>query len=73
MAKAKEAAAPRMLRIKQIRSGLGRSDKQRRTLEALGLRKHQQTVYQPDNKAIRGMIFQVKHLLEVEELPEGEA
>jgi large subunit ribosomal protein L30 len=71
-AKAKEASTPRMLKITQIHSGLGRAAKQRATLEALGLRKHQQTVYQPDNAAIRGMIFQVQHLLRVEELPQDE-
>jgi large subunit ribosomal protein L30 len=58
------------LRITQVRSGNGRPRKHRATLEALGL-KHQRSVVQPDNAAIRGMIFQVSHLVEVEEL-EGE-
>ena len=58
------------LRIKQIRSGNGRPRKHRATLEALGLR-HQRSVVKPDNPAIRGMIFQVRHMVEVEEL-EGE-
>ncbi|NIP81093.1 MAG: 50S ribosomal protein L30 [Gemmatimonadetes bacterium] len=40
-------------------------------MEALGLKRHQQSVVQEDNPAIRGMIFQVSHLVEVEEL-EGE-
>ena len=70
--KSAEPAAGRMLRIKQVRSGLGRTAKQRATLQALGLR-HQRTVVQPDNPAIRGMIFQVQHLLEVEEVAGGEA
>ena len=73
-AKGKKAAGKtQRLRITQVRSGLGRSAKQRATLEALGFRKHQQTVIQPDNPAIRGMIFQVQHLLDVEELQENEA
>ena len=36
------------------------------TLKALGLR-HQRSVVQDDNDAIRGMVFQVKHLVKVEE------
>lgn len=58
------------LRIKQVRSANGRPRKHRATLEALGLR-HQHSVVHTDNPAIRGMIFQVSHLVEVEEL-EGE-
>ncbi len=59
------------LRITQVRSGNGRPRKHRATLEALGLKKHQTSVVQEDSPAIRGMIFQVSHLVEVEEL-EGE-
>ncbi len=59
------------LRITQVRSGNGRPRKHRATLEALGLKRHQQSVIHEDNAAIRGMIFQVSHLVEVEEL-EGE-
>lgn len=53
------------LKVRQVRSGLGAPRKIRRTLEALGLR-HQRSVIKPDNPAIRGMIFHVKHLVEVE-------
>ena len=53
------------LRIRQIKSGLGAPKKVRRTLEALGLR-HQRSVVQPDNEAIRGMVFKVRHLVEVQ-------
>ena len=59
--------------ITQIRSGVGRPAKHRATLEALGFRKHQQTIVQQDNPAIRGMLFQVRHLVEVREIGEGEA
>jgi len=71
MPRKKAAADPARLRITQLRSGLGRPEKQRRTLRALGLRRHQQTVIHTDNPAIRGMIFQVQHLLQVEEIPGG--
>jgi len=37
------------------------------TVKALGLHKIGDTVEQPDNPSIRGMIFKVKHLVEVEE------
>ena len=59
------------LRITQVRSASGRPRKHRATLEALGFKKHQQTVVHNDDPAIRGMIFQIRHLVEVEEV-EGE-
>jgi large subunit ribosomal protein L30 len=59
------------IKITQVKSGIGAPDKQRRTLEALGLR-HQRSVTQEDNAAIRGMIFKVRHLVQVAEA-EGEA
>ncbi len=56
------------LRITQIRSGIGRPGLHRRTLEALGLKRHQQTVVHDDTPSIRGMLFQVRHMVAVEEL-----
>jgi large subunit ribosomal protein L30 len=56
------------LRIRQVKSGLGAQRKQRDTLRALGLKHHQDQVVQPDNRAIRGMIHAVAHLVEVEEV-----
>lgn len=53
------------VRVRQVKSGLGAPAKVRRTLEALGL-KHQRSVVKPDNPAVRGMLFRVKHLVEVE-------
>lgn len=54
--------------ITQVRSGIGRPTKHRRTLEALGIKRHQQTVIHNDTPAIRGMIDQVSHLVEVSEV-----
>jgi large subunit ribosomal protein L30 len=71
VARKKAAAAPVRIRVTQVRSGLGRPAKQRATLEALGLRRHQQSVEHDDNPAIRGMIFQVRHLVRVKELAGG--
>jgi large subunit ribosomal protein L30 len=56
------------LQITQVRSGVGRLFKHRRTLEALGFKKHQQTVVHDDSPAIRGMCRQVSHLVQVEEI-----
>ena len=50
--------------ITQTKSGIGRPAKHRRTLQALGL-KHQRSVELEDTPAIRGMIFQVRHLVKV--------
>ena len=62
--------AERKLRITQVRSAIGRQEVQKRTLEALGIRRLNQTVVHRDGPAIRGMINRVAHLLEVEEVDE---
>ncbi len=59
--------ADKKLKITQVRSGIGRPEKHRRTLRALGIKRHQQSVVQTDTPAIRGMIEQVSHLVSVEE------
>jgi len=56
------------LRIKQVRSGTGQAESQRRTLKALGLHHHQDEVVQEDSPGIRGMLRKVEHLVEVEEV-----
>ncbi|CAG9610055.1 50S ribosomal protein L30 [Pseudoneobacillus rhizosphaerae] len=56
------------LQITLTRSVIGRSQDQRDTVIALGLRKTNQTVEQQDNAAIRGMINKVAHLVTVKEL-----
>ena len=53
------------IRVKQIRSKIGHAETMCRTLEALGLMKHQMTVELPNNASVRGMIFKVRHLVEV--------
>ncbi len=53
------------LHIRQVRSGIGRPALERRTLEALGLKHHQDAVVQQDRPALRGMLYQVRHLVEV--------
>lgn len=51
--------------VKQIRSGIGHPATMRRTLIALGLRHHQQTVVLDNTPSIQGMLFKVRHLIEV--------
>jgi large subunit ribosomal protein L30 len=58
------------LRITQVRSGIGRQGVHRRTLRALGLRHHQDSVVQDDTPAIQGMIRQVGYMLDVQEVEE---
>ena len=58
----------RRIRITQVRSAVGRQKIQRRTLVALGIRRHQQSVVHEDTPAIRGMIAKIDYLLEVTEV-----
>ena len=62
------ADAKKTLRVTQVKSSLGYKYDQLRTLKALGLGKIGRSVEQVDNPAVRGMIFKVKHLVEVEEI-----
>ncbi len=65
------AKQPKKLRITQVRSGIGRQGKHRRTLFALGIKHHQQSVVHDDTPAIRGMLEQVGYLVDVEEVDES--
>ena len=62
------AEAKKTLRITQVRSAIGRKADQGATQKALGLGRIGRTVEQVDNESVRGMIFKVKHLIEVEEI-----
>ena len=57
---------PTMIKITQTRSGIGRLTKHRRTLRALGIRRHQQSVVHEDSPAIRGMINQISFMVDVQ-------
>lgn len=54
------------LKITKVRSVIKRPGDQKRTLEALGLRKIGQTVEHEDSPSIQGMIKKVNHLVSVE-------
>ena len=58
----------RHLRITLVKSPIGYREKQRLTVQALGLRRMQASVTHRDKPQIRGMIARVRHLVQVEEL-----
>jgi large subunit ribosomal protein L30 len=60
--------AGKKLKITLVKSPIGSIPKHKLILEALGLRKLNQSVEQPDNVQIRGSIAKISHLLKVEEL-----
>src|SRR5688500_19423546 len=51
--------------IEQVRSGIGHPKKLRATLDALGLRHHQDVVVKQDSASLGGMIKHVRHLVKV--------
>ncbi len=56
------------LRITLTKSPIGYSERQKRTVRALGLRRMHQTVERTDTPVIRGMVAKVRHLVSVEEV-----
>lgn len=59
-----------MLKVTLIKSPIASLPVHKATVTALGLRKVGQTVLKPDNAAVRGQIFAVKHMVKVEEVNE---
>ena len=62
------ADTKKTLKVKQIKSQIGRKYDQDRTLKAMGLGRIGKTVELVDNASVRGMINKVSHLVEVEEI-----
>lgn len=60
-----EVSTASELRVKQVRSAIGRIPKHRATLRALGLRRIGHVVVKRDTPQIRGMIKAISHLVEV--------
>ncbi len=56
------------LKITLVKSTIGSIPKHRKTVEALGLKKLNSSVEQPNNAAVKGMIQQIRHLVKVEEI-----
>ncbi len=55
------------LNITQVKSRIGATSQQCRNLDALGLKKMNQTVQHEDSAIIKGMIAKVNHMVKVEE------
>jgi len=63
---AKKSSA-KMLKIQQVRSGIGFPRTQREVLKSLGLRRIRHTVERHDTPAVRGMVSKIPHLVEIVE------
>lgn len=56
------------IKVTQVRSAIKRTARQKRTLEALGLRKLHQTIEVEATPQVLGMVHKVSHLVKVEEV-----
>jgi large subunit ribosomal protein L30 len=56
------------LKVTQIKSKIGSKQNHRATLDALGLKRINDTVVKEDRPEIRGMVHTVRHLVKVEEV-----
>lgn len=61
------------LKITYRKSAIGYSHDQKATIRSLGLRRLNSVVIHDDTPTIRGMIFKVRHLVSVEEIPDNDA
>ena len=58
----------KQLKVTLVKSPIGAIPKHKQTVEALGLKKLHHSNLLPDNEAVRGMIWHVRHLVQVEEV-----
>ncbi len=58
----------KMLKVTYVRSVIGYNEKQAKIVRALGFTKLNHTKLLPDNASIRGSLFHVRHLVNVEEV-----
>jgi large subunit ribosomal protein L30 len=63
--KTKKVNEEKTITVRWKRSTIGRPENQRQTIQGLGFKRLNQTLVLPDRPAIRGMVDQVIHLLEV--------
>jgi len=56
------------IKVTQVKSQIGRLKNQKRTLEALGLRKINQSVEHEATPSVIGMLNKVKHLVSIQEI-----
>jgi len=55
------------LKIKYVRSMIGRPEVQKKVVRGLGFRKLNQVVERPDTPEVRGMVNKISHLVEIVE------
>jgi large subunit ribosomal protein L30 len=60
-------AKPKKIRLRQFKSASGHKSDQKATVRALGIRRLHQVVEHNDTPQIRGMMFKIRHLIEVVE------
>lgn len=65
MAKRK-TSKPKVVRVKLVKSPIGYTQRQKRTIRALGLRRMNHIVEHVDSPTLQGMLDKVSHLVEVE-------
>jgi large subunit ribosomal protein L30 len=58
-------AESKELKIKLIKSGTGFPESQKRVIKGLGFRRLNEVIRRPDSPQIRGMIFKIRHLVEL--------
>ncbi len=61
------AKKSKMIKVRQVRSAIGRPRGQREVLRSLGLRRIRHTVEREDSPAVRGMVAKIPHLVEIVE------
>ncbi len=55
------------IRVTLVRSPIGYTERQKRTVRALGLHRMHQTIEHADTPAVRGMVASINHLVKIEE------
>ena len=63
-----KTVAEKKIKVTLVKSTIGYNKDQARTAKALGLGKLNSSHVLPDNDAVRGMIFKIKHLVRVEDV-----
>jgi large subunit ribosomal protein L30 len=61
------------LQVKLVRSPIGKPEKVKRTIQALGLRRLNQVVIHEDSPSLRGMLMKVRPMVEVRPLEDNDA
>jgi large subunit ribosomal protein L30 len=64
----RKKAVAKTLRITYVKSSIGYAEVQKGTVRALGLRHLGDAVEHADTPVVRGMVFKVRHLVQVEEI-----